>query len=415
MAVILAGLIVRLELASFTGHPYDLGVWAYSARLFYESGQFDTHFATLPTLYYVQLAFYSFYVLLRTTGFTDYTFMYHTSYMVEGLFLKLPMILSDLGIFLVILKFTHKLRYATLYFLNPFTIYLSSVWGMYDSVMLLPLVIGFYFQSLGKRDVAGVAFLVSGLVKLFGFVPFGLLVLENVMHRRVREAAVQLVIGTSLTLIVFLPYLATGLEDFFAGSILRFAGLSGVESRGYNALAVLSGARFSGFSPFVWPAMGLVAGSFVFQSLRKAISLPTMLLWTIVAAVLLSVFSQSAPQWLSWPIPLSILYAHVVGKKALAEYSYFFGVAATFLIMTITQTSGYLLTGVPLILFEGIEAYSNSLAVYSVTTVGLLLMLVGYLFLKPPRFKLLEVVVLIGFLYVQSYFWFGVLQVIRVS
>ncbi len=65
--------------------------------------------------------------------------------MVEGVFLKLPFILSDIGGYFAIRAITKKTTSAMLYFLNPLIIYLSSVWGTYDTAMLFALLLGLYF------------------------------------------------------------------------------------------------------------------------------------------------------------------------------------------------------------------------------------------------------------------------------
>src|SRR6266704_530716 len=94
--VLFSGLIVRFGLAPFTGHPYDLGSFAIPQRLYYQYGTLDLrYYPTLPLLYYVQLVFYAPYELLRLLGMPDFQFFYHTTLMTEGLFLKLPLIISD--------------------------------------------------------------------------------------------------------------------------------------------------------------------------------------------------------------------------------------------------------------------------------------------------------------------------------
>ena len=126
--VLLSGLAIRLGLAPFTGHPTDMALLVTPQRLFYQYGTIDfKYFPTLPAVYYVQLLFYAPYQLLRLVGMPDFQDFYHTTLMIEGLFLKLPLILADVGIFLVLLRFTGKLIPATLFFLNPFPIFLSAV------------------------------------------------------------------------------------------------------------------------------------------------------------------------------------------------------------------------------------------------------------------------------------------------
>src|SRR5437762_4812606 len=180
-AVLLSGLAIRLGLAPFTGHPGDMALFVTSQRLFYQTGAIDLkYFPTLPTIYYVQLLFYAPYQLLRLGGMPDFQYYYHTTLMIEGIFLKLPSILCDVGIYLVLLIYTRKLIPATLFFLNPFPICLSAVWGTYDSLMLFPLILGLYvFATRASGTKSALTFVISGLLKLFGFVAFALAICDS--------------------------------------------------------------------------------------------------------------------------------------------------------------------------------------------------------------------------------------------
>ncbi len=173
--VIISGLAIRFALAPFTGHAYDMAWQVFSQRLYFEQGVVDLkYFPTLPVLYYLQVLSYTIYALLRILGMNDFSLFYHTSLAIEGVFLKLPFIISDLGIFLIIRSITHRLEPASLFFLNPLTIYISAAWGTYDSLMLLPLMGGFLLlQTIGKV-YASVAFAMSGATKLFGVLPYTL-------------------------------------------------------------------------------------------------------------------------------------------------------------------------------------------------------------------------------------------------
>ncbi len=413
-ASLLVGLIVRIEIASFAGHPTDMGFFTYSARLYYETGRFDTLFSSLPLLYYIQLLFYSVYAIVRDAGFSDTFFLYHSSYMLEGLILRIPEILADAGIFYLLLKFTGKLRYAAFYLLNPFTIYLTAAWGMYDSLMMLPLVAGFILVSRNQMRFASLAFVISGLIKLFGIIPFGLMAIDNIAKKRFKEFGIQLGIGLGLSLITFAPYFAGGLENFYVGFVLRFLGGSGALSRSYGIIAAFSGLRFTGSTPLIWLAGAVVVSAFIIDRRRSDRSmLKTLLLWSIVAAVSLEIFTQAEPQWLSWVIPLSILYAFVAQKDGLANFTYFFGTASTFLSITLLQSSTYLVTGVGSVVFSGLEGLPNSIALSDVTVLSMLLMMLGYVFLKPTKFKV-ELIALTALVYLQAYFWFSIMRLIPV-
>src|SRR5260370_18964799 len=101
---------------------------------------------------------------------------------------------------------------------------------MYDSIMLLLLASGFLLLSREKRSLASVSFVLSGLIKLFGFIPLVFLVIDSLARRQYKEVMFQLIGGISLTALVFFSYLQTGFENFYSGFVLRFLGLSGEQT-----------------------------------------------------------------------------------------------------------------------------------------------------------------------------------------
>src|SRR2546430_1676695 len=220
--VLLSGLALRLGLAPFTGHPGDMALFVTSQRLFYQTGTIDLkYFPTLPAIYYIQLLFYAPYQLLRLVGVPDFQYYYHTTLMIEGVFLKLPSILCDVGVYLVLLSYTRKLIPATLFFLNPFPIYLSAVWGTYDSLMLFPLILGICLYGQEKKGVASVSFVLSGLLKLFGFITFAMIFVETIVRRRFRqETMLGLIGGLIFSGLVVLPTFCFGGFDVFLNNIV---------------------------------------------------------------------------------------------------------------------------------------------------------------------------------------------------
>src|SRR2546425_13062574 len=160
--VILSGLAVRLILAPVTGHAYDMGLLAFAQRNYFEQGIVNLKvFPALPTLYFVELPFYSLYALASIIGLPDYQLLYHTSLMIESVFLKLPYILADLGTFLILQRLTRRLWPATLFFLNPLIILESSAWGIYDSLMMVALVYGMFRLQKGDATISSVSFLIA--------------------------------------------------------------------------------------------------------------------------------------------------------------------------------------------------------------------------------------------------------------
>src|SRR5207247_8712356 len=164
------------------------------------------YFPTLPSIYYAQLLFYAPYQMLRLLGMPDFLYFYHTTMMIEGVFLKLPFILSDLGIFLVLLNYTRKLIPATLFFLNPFPICLSAVWGTYDSMMLFALMLGLYFFVTRDNRTSSLTFVVSGLLMLFGLFTFALVICGAIIGRRFRaELPLEILGGSAIVAATLLP------------------------------------------------------------------------------------------------------------------------------------------------------------------------------------------------------------------
>ena len=166
-----------------------MALWADYQRIFYGSGVLDfKYFPTLPPLYFFQLVAYAVYAVLRIGGLQDPVLFYHSTYAIEGVFLKLPMIAADIGVFLLFVR-SGKVMPAMLYYLNPFMIYLSAAWGMYDSLMILFLVAGFTTLEKNNRLLASSAFTISGLMKLFGFIPMALVMIDTLGRRRFKELA----------------------------------------------------------------------------------------------------------------------------------------------------------------------------------------------------------------------------------
>ena len=358
-------------------------------------------------IYYFQLASYSVYVMLRLVGLGDQVFLFHTSYMVEGFFLKLPIIAADTGVFFILLAYTRKLSYASLFYLNPFIIYLSSAWGTYDSVMMMFLVAGFYSLNRGKDRTAGALFIISGLAKLFGFIPFLFLLIYESRKKHWRDIVAQLGLGAIASVLLFLPIIFSGgVQGFISGFVLRFlvagAGQSGASWSLYSALQRIQAPTPA---PIVWAVGAMTVAGFVVHLIKTHAAVPVILTWSIIAAVVLNTFTIAEPQWLSWLIPLGIIYAWAMGRESLARFAYFFGVVTTLLIMTLTQGTGYVLTGVAIDILGPLEGFYNGLAVYAICVTSLMLMFLGFVFIKNARFRW-EILPITIIIYTQAYFWF---------
>lgn len=418
-AVLLSGLGIRLGLAPFTGHPGDIALFVTSQRLFYQSGIIDLkYFPTLPTVFYVQLLFYAPYQLLRLAGMPDFQYYYHTAMMIESLFLKLPSILCDVGIFVVLLRFTRKLIPATLFFLNPFPILLSAVWGTYDAMMLFPLLLGlFIFATRDSRTRSTLAFVVSGLFKLFGFVSFALAVCDSIIQRRYRELPLDILGGLAMVAAVVSPvFLLGGFQSFLQVLVYRFIGLSsGTGGTHYGLIGEILKIEPSGILPTLPVVVALTCIGYSYESAKAKQSRPLLFVkWTLIAGLAFNVLSASQPQWLSWVIPLGIVYGSFTGRTGIQYFVYLFGTFATFLTITLLQGIAYMLIGNSTAFILGyVESIPGSVFLYAVMTAILIVMFCGFALSKRLKTFKLEIVPLTILLYFQAYFWIVIVDVGR--
>ena len=420
-AVLLSGLAIRFGLAPFTGHPGDMALFVTSQRLFYQTGIIDLqYFPTLPAVYYVQLVFYAPYQLLRLAGMPDFQYYLHTTMMMEGLFLKLPLILADVGIFLLLLSFTRKLIPATLFFLNPFPICLSAVWGTYDSLMLFPLMLGLYgLATRDSRTTSSLAFIASGLLKLFGFVAFALVICESIIRRRFRDELPFEILGGLATFvaILFPVFLLGGFQSFLQVIVYRFIGLSsGTGGTHYGLLGEVFQINPSGILPTLPVSAALTCIGYSYESTRSN-KLPSLLLlkWILVAAIVFNLFSASEPQWLSWLVPLGILYGSLTRRIGLQYFAYLLGTSATFLTITLLQGTAYMLIGNSTAFILGyVENIPGSVFLYATMTTTMILMFCSYCFSRKLKAFRLEVIPLTLLLYLQAYYWIVVIGVGRI-
>jgi len=164
---VILGLAVRLILAPFFMHSFDVNLFVSTARAYYSSWTI-TYFTNwaYPLFYYLILLISYFPADLISDSF--YLFGQSVS-VSEKFFVKLPFIISDLLIAYIlyrILSENGKEKYALFialfYLLNPLSIFTSSVYGTFDSISILFSLLGFY-HFLHKR------YALSGLELGIGF------------------------------------------------------------------------------------------------------------------------------------------------------------------------------------------------------------------------------------------------------
>jgi len=262
-------------------------------------------------------------------------------------------------------------------------------------------------------------FVVSGLLKLFGFVSFALAVCDSIIRHRFRdELPLEVFGGLAIVAVVLFPvFLLGGFPSFLQVLVYRFIGLSsGTGGTHYGLIGEVLKIEPSGILPTLPVAVALTCIGYSYESARAKQLRPLLFVkWTLVAGLAFNLFSASQPQWLSWLIPLGILYGSFTGRTGLQYFAYLFGALATFLTITLLQGISYLLIGNSTAFILGyVESIPGSVFLYAVMITTMMVLLCGYSFSKKLKSFKLEIVPLAILLYLQLYFWIVIVGVGRI-
>ena len=412
-SVFIVGVICRIALAAATAHVFDMNVYLTSIRGWF---QYKTTLGsvgpTLPFTFFLYWTFYSPYALLQLAGFHDPRILGHAAGVVEGVFVKLFPMAMDATTFFLLLRFRKSgasFVWATFYFLNPLSIFVSSVWGQYEAATATFIVWGIYFMSREKQSLAALAFIASGTIELIGFFPYVLLLVKTFRNRLYKSLPVAI--------LLFLPVLLYTPE---ATQILRlslaFAGFnvanSGLSQPGPFSLLgnFPQGSLVSQLKPLLISQTAIL-GVAVYETHRKRMNTEKMVLYIALSCVCFFLFSNLIAFWF-WLLPISILYAIIKEKKDLGGFMLVFGASITFLEASYVFSSNYLIFGEfgPILPVEGI---TNALKITSTMATSLTMILLFLLRFGKGRAKetMLRTSGIAFSLFLLLYFWFGVYPV----
>ena len=210
--IIIAALAIRLLLAPFAGHPADMKYWEYFGKaLLVEHVNPYTNFVYPPPWILIIGVMYNVYLV-----FPNQFFLYFV--------LKLPIIMGDIIMGLALYDIVKELssskkkaNYAlALFLLNPYTIWISSVWGMFDVLPALCTLLSLRFYLKGDKKVS---FLFLGLGAAFKYYPILLLPVLLILEWRNNQKFGSLlkdVFYTGLPFVVTsLPFIILNWESYF--------------------------------------------------------------------------------------------------------------------------------------------------------------------------------------------------------
>jgi hypothetical protein len=219
LLLFLAGISIREALAPFTGHPYDFELWV---RLgYYVSQGLDPYhvYPAVPGLSFPASGdptwpgYPPLWPLLLALVYKVYALFGIQNRFLLYFLIKQPLILADLADAYLIFALVREragaspaVKALAFWLLCPYTILLSSVWGMFDQLALFFVLLAAYFVSSARRSAPLQALAV--VLKLVPVIYLPLLASVQGSKRKMIAYAVAAV-GLS-ALLTLLPYLFFG-------------------------------------------------------------------------------------------------------------------------------------------------------------------------------------------------------------
>ncbi|MEM0008119.1 MAG: hypothetical protein QXR89_07650 [Candidatus Bathyarchaeia archaeon] len=240
-AIILAiAVLIRFALAPFTEHRYDMYIWRVNQALAYQYGvnplsppewidkNATVFFWSYPPLWlFYLLTVYPVYAAVSHPTFPAnvselwrdmYTFKnpceaYH-SFKPENLplldlLIKTPLIMSDLAIALLLLRMIGRFSeekarmYTYMWILNPYVIFISAVWGMFDTLPTLFTLLAVWFLLEEKANKSAISLSIAALLKMYPIIFAPILALMHYKKHRKPVAAIKyFLVAVGLTILI---------------------------------------------------------------------------------------------------------------------------------------------------------------------------------------------------------------------
>jgi hypothetical protein len=217
LIIMLIGALARLIPAPFYAHPWDMYIWFKSGELglqdlnIYRFGDYVEYpwgfYAYPPGWLYWLVT-----VALLGGGTAFKIFM-----------IKFPIILADIASALIIYRVMRELEFdehkpiiaSAVWLFNPITYFVSSFWGMFDSIAVLFQLLAIYMLLRRRLILAGAMAGIGAAVKVIPALIIIPAIIYLIKRRECgpREAVLKLVLPASITfLVVSTPFLTTPIE-----------------------------------------------------------------------------------------------------------------------------------------------------------------------------------------------------------
>lgn len=214
--IVALALAVRLAPSAFTGHGWDLFVWMKTSDLFLNE---QVNIYSYPQVEGFPWGFYAYPPpwLYLLAGSTYISSLLGGGREVSILFLKLPIILADVLCGLVLWLTAHRMglgegdayKLATIYLLNPLTIFVSSIWGMFDAIPALFTLISLYLLLVGRESAAAASLGLAASFKIYPVILLPSIMLVQFKKHGLKRSITSLILPfAGILLVVSLPFLS---------------------------------------------------------------------------------------------------------------------------------------------------------------------------------------------------------------
>ncbi len=369
-ALLVLSVSIRVVVAPFTGHPYDLGIWMTSGRYV---AQGTSPYLAHPHIGYPPLwALWCGVAYLVSNSFSPGNQLLYISV------IKIPIIAADFVLAIMILMTTSKSSknngrfLVTSFLLNPYVLMVGVVWGMMDNLVAVLLIASIMLLTT-KPTLSGASASLAVALKLYPILFLPLLLIFSAKTRKFTHLAKWLIafLATSFVTIWF-PFVLFNwnIAGFIGvgeaqvarnfGAIAPLATLQYLENIGITNIGIIPLQSFLAASwlKLLWFPALTISILFVLWKRRGLESVPNMIRDCLfVYLVYLLTASWISEQLFELVLVLMLFIAAFLGLRRFSYTSYALGslIVLLFLTFNVPITSFvfpiYQIDGTPLALF----------------------------------------------------------------
>jgi hypothetical protein len=350
---LLVGIAIRLVLMPIAAHPYDIYIWYKVSTEIINNGPFSIQ--AFPPLWYHYMMIPIAYIYNYLSGALSQCAIpmaslpsdlnFYPSYNIQfvpgllfNFLVKLPFLLSDSLICLMLYKIVLEItgqknlaqKGALFWFLNPFVIWISAGWGMWDTLPALFSLITCYYIVKKRMIVAALSLSVAVAFKVYPLlflIPIGIYLWRtNSFQTRGRDLSIFLrsfIVSTSLLLALSIGSIPKLLGYFYPISTTANAINNAIVSPvgfglSYWSVSLLNRLFNTSYSDslqlaiyIISPVMVILAFAHISRKMRRTeFGNPLLELSIAMILIVLALFLSYRiieEQWLVWVLPFIVI------------------------------------------------------------------------------------------------------------